>query len=711
MKPKLLDRFFPSWGQSGAFRRLLLFFLLVGVLSLFLHTSEERFEVVELNTKSSRFVIAQTTFSFIDEDATQIMRQQAVRDIGEIYRFDAKQLEDRIEELENFLTKDEKWRQEAPQATFEQMLKGSHRLSKTLLKIRFTDYRTLQKMKQLKMSVRNIEPIVSTSDLDSMNEADSFWNMVCAKSFMSDLPQDAQTFLIHWFRIQPWDFQEDIPAERLLREKVQTKIPQQYSFVSAGSPIIEPGDSVTPRHLAMVTAMKEEMSKERNLLEPSTILGSVLLSLAFVFLSIGYLKIRVPDLLNSLSKLTLLVTIIIATLVLYKIVEYLLFHYGISLLPFVHYPIFLPFASLLLCILLGTEVALFATAILTIIMAISLANVFEFDHFLAVNIVTGIAAILYSRRMRKRSQIFSVCARLFLISLPVMMAYELSDGTLVPIELLGDVMTSFILLFATAGVVVAILPTLESFFGLLTDITLMQLLDPNHTLLRRLSMEAPGTYQHSLMAGNLAEASAHAISANGLFCRVSVLYHDVGKLFNPHYFTENQFGGFNIHQLLTPRESAQVIMSHVTEGEALARKHHLPLSFIDIIREHHGTSLIYYFYHKQVELAAGDVTQVDDKQFRYKGPKPRTRESAIIMISDAVEATTRSLDEISEEILTNVIGQIVQRKIEDGQLDECRLTFEELSTIKKTMVKTLLVAHHVRIKYPAKIQVEKALTA
>jgi len=343
-------------------------------------------------------------------------------------------------------------------------------------------------------------------------------------------------------------------------------------------------------------------------------------------------------------------------------------------------------------------------------MALSLSSAFAFDRFLAINIVTGIAAILYSRRMRKRSQIFSVCARLFLISVPVIFAFDLSTKNILAKILLGDVATSFVFLFLTAVIVVGILPSLEAFFGLLTDITLMQLLDPNHPLLRRLCLEAPGTYQHCLVARNLAESAAHAINANGLFCRVSTLYHDIGKLFNPHYFTENQFGGFNIHQLLTPRESAQVIMSHVTEGESLARKHRLPSSFIDVIREHHGTTLVYYFYCKQVEIAGQDVGLVDEKQFRYKGPKPRSRESAIIMIADSVEATTRSLDEISEEILSDVIDQIVKEKIDDGQFDECRLTFEELSSIKRTLIKTLLIAHHMRIKYPSCPSLEKAFS-
>jgi hypothetical protein len=215
-------------------------------------------------------------------------------------------------------------------------------------------------------------------------------------------------------------------------------------------------------------------------------------------------------------------------------------------------------------------------------------------------------------------------------------------------------------------------------------------------------MEAPGTYQHSLVVGSLAESAARAIGANGLFCRVSTLYHDIGKLFNPHYFTENQRGGFDIHQLLTPVESAQVIIAHAVEGEALAKKHKLPKSFVDIIKEHHGTTLVYFFYCKQIEKMGGDLEKVDERQFRYPGPKPHSKESAIIMITDTVEAASRSLDNPSEENITKLVNKIVQDKAESGQFDECQLTFEELGIVKKTIISTLSVTRHLRVKYPEK---------
>jgi putative nucleotidyltransferase with HDIG domain len=228
-------------------------------------------------------------------------------------------------------------------------------------------------------------------------------------------------------------------------------------------------------------------------------------------------------------------------------------------------------------------------------------------------------------------------------------------------------------------------------------------MDPNGELLRRLSLEAPGTYQHSLVVGNIAEIAARSIGANDLFCRVAALYHDIGKLFNPHYFTENQLGGFNIHQLLTPLESTHVIIAHVAEGEVLAKKHHLPQSFIDVIREHHGNTLVYFFYCKQIELMDGDPDRVNEKLFRYPGPRPHTKEAALIMIADTVEAASRSLDEVTEEAFVEMVDRLVAEKAEEGQFDECPITFQELGTVKKAIVKALLVTRHLRIKYPGKI--------
>ena len=238
----------------------------------------------------------------------------------------------------------------------------------------------------------------------------------------------------------------------------------------------------------------------------------------------------------------------------------------------------------------------------------------------------------------------------------------------------------------------------------MTNMALMEFIDPTHPLLQRLSLEAPGTYQHSLSIGHIAEYAANAIGANGMLCRVTTLYHDIGKLNNPHYYTENQLvtgqKPFNIHQLLTPIESAYIIKSHILDGKALAKQYNLPKIFIDIILEHHGTTLIKYFYVKQLEKMNGVKEDVDEKAFRYPGPKPQTKESAIIMLADSVEAASRTLEENTEEAVRDLVDKIAGSKILDNQFDECDLTFDELALVKQKLVEIIKATHHLRIKYP-----------
>jgi putative nucleotidyltransferase with HDIG domain len=382
-----------------------------------------------------------------------------------------------------------------------------------------------------------------------------------------------------------------------------------------------------------------------------------------------------------------------------KTVELVLLQSNSFVLEAVRYPIIVPFAALLFSILFNSRISLFFSTFLSIILGVTLAV--DHAYFLVINLVTSLIVIITTRSLRKRTDVFGVCGECLLGVIPIILAYSFINNRLWSISLLTNFISSLICLLVIGILVVGLLPALESTFNVLTDITLMEFMDPNNELLRRLTLEIPGTYQHSLVLGNLAEAAALSIKADGLFCRVATMYHDIGKLNNPNYFTENQGpGAVNIHQLLTPLESAQVIISHVKDGEMLAKKYRLPQPFIDILKEHHGTTLVYYFYHKEIELKDNNPSKVDSNAFRYPGPKPKSKESAIIMIADGVEAASRSLEVVNEDTLSEMINRLVNEKAQDGQFDDCCLTFEELKIVKETLVKTLLLTRHVRIKYP-----------
>jgi hypothetical protein len=254
------------------------------------------------------------------------------------------------------------------------------------------------------------------------------------------------------------------------------------------------------------------------------------------------------------------------------------------------------------------------------------------------------------------------------------------------------------------GILVAILvsfllPVLESAFNILTDVRLLELSNLNNPLLRRLAVEAPGSYNHSIIVGTLAEAAAEAIGANALFCRVAAYYHDVGKLLKPSYFIENQRDGLNRHDRLSPHMSALVIASHVKEGYELAKSHGLPKQVLDIIPQHHGTRKINYFYQKAVQEgdAAGEVMESD---FRYPGPRPQTREAAVFMLSDSIEAAARTLEDPSPARFKGMIRTIVSDVVLDDQFGECDLTFADLERASAAFLKTLTSIYHHRIDYP-----------
>lgn len=252
--------------------------------------------------------------------------------------------------------------------------------------------------------------------------------------------------------------------------------------------------------------------------------------------------------------------------------------------------------------------------------------------------------------------------------------------------------------FASAIVVIASLKVFEMLFGEVTNFTLLELSDSSHPLLKRMVTEAPGTYHHSLIVSNLSESAADAIGANALLTRVGAYYHDIGKMVKPEYFTENQMAAGNKHDELEPSMSRLVILNHVKEGIDLARRYKLNQNIIDFIPQHHGTSLIYYFY--QRAITEGEEQEVDEENYRYPGPKPQTKETAIVLLADSVEGATRALEEHTAPQIEDVVRKVVNNKFIDGQLDECNLTLREINTIASTFVRVLSAMYHSRVKYP-----------
>jgi hypothetical protein len=316
---------------------------------------------------------------------------------------------------------------------------------------------------------------------------------------------------------------------------------------------------------------------------------------------------------------------------------------------------------------------------------------------------TSCTASLMCRSIRSRTRLIYVgaaaaaVAGLTALGVHYMLGQPLGAGILVDaLWYAGGAMLAALLMTAA-------LPFLERWFEIHTDISLLELGDANHPLLRELVQRAPGTYNHSISVASIAEAAAETVGANGLLCRVGAYFHDIGKMRKPEYFVENQIGDDNKHADLVPTMSTLVIIAHVKEGAEMARQHRLPRRVIDIIEQHHGTTLVEYFYNQASQRAAEDE-EPSEASFRYPGPKPQSREAAIVMLADAAESASRALRDPGPARLESLVDSLVLKRMTAGQLDDCSLTMSELREVQTSLIKSLNAMYHARIKYPDSTQ-------
>ncbi len=359
--------------------------------------------------------------------------------------------------------------------------------------------------------------------------------------------------------------------------------------------------------------------------------------------------------------------------------------------------VYLPFAvaPIIIALLVDVDTALIINMILVVFAAIILKGDILFIVYF---MITGILSILVVGNMQERKRTMKSALVIGVIQLSTYLALKLFIGADITINIIIEAGIAFVIGFISVVVVVGTLPLLEFAFGFVTPLQLLELTNPNQPVLKRLLLEATGTYYHSLLVANLAETAADAIGANPLMARVGGYYHDIGKIASSNYFKENQ-NLENPHDIMDPIKSCQVIISHVAHGLDLATQYNLPVYIKDMIKEHHGTSVMQYFYIKAKEQK-GEFIKED--QFRYKGPKPRTKEAALIMLADVVEATVRSMqDKLGVELtIEQIVRKMVKQKLEEGQLDNCELYISDIDKIINSFSKMLKGMYHERIQYP-----------
>ena len=478
------------------------------------------------------------------------------------------------------------------------------------------------------------------------------------------------------------------------REKAAASVPPVSEVLKQGEMIVREGERLSEGQIIKLKSL-EKIYRQSHVAGNFT--GTALV--IFILLILAWVCVKKYDvnLLSSQKNVTLFVILLLSQAILLKvgILFSEVLHETFRGIPLHSLYYVIPFcsASLLAAVLQGRSSAVLMAVFSAVLTGLILPNHINFS---IVALGGGVLAAIRWKEYRRRTSVLVVALILGLLGAALAIGFNVQEGfnaavtqwTDVPIALLGGL--------SNVIIVAGAMPLLESIFKLTTDMRLLELADQNHPLLRKMVVSAPGTYHHSLLVGNLAEEASEAIGANPLLTRVGAYFHDIGKMMKPEYFIENQ-GRENRHDRLKPNMSALILISHVKEGVELARSHQLPKEIIDLIQQHHGTSLIRYFYEKAKEQNGNDVTE---EFFRYPGPKPQTREAGILMLADMVEASSHSLSDHSPGRLSALVDRIVQSAFVEGQLDNCNLTFRDLSNIQEAFMRVLVGIHHHRIHYP-----------
>ncbi|WP_034044888.1 HD family phosphohydrolase [Wocania ichthyoenteri] len=474
-------------------------------------------------------------------------------------------------------------------------------------------------------------------------------------------------------------------TDKVLQEEFD-KIAYVRGSVEKGTLIISKGEVIEgDKYQKLKSLQSEYESQVWNKSNYNWILFAytLLVALALLMLLLFLRKYR-PDVFENNTKVTFIffnifLMVFITTLVVNYNSKYI-YVVPICILPLVFKAFF------------DARLGLFAHVITVLLLGFIVPNSYE---YMFLQIIAGIVTILTVSELYKRANLFISVGQITLIYIVAYFAFfVIHEGTVETIK--WETFIWFILCGLATLFVQPLIYAYEKLFGLVSDVSLLELSDTNSKLLKELSNKAPGTFHHSLNVANLAEASANEIGANAMLIRVGALYHDIGKMKNPTYFTENQSTGINPHDELSAKESAKIITDHVINGIEIARKNNLPDRVIDFIRTHHGTSVVYYFYRKEKELQK----EVDKLGFSYSGPKPFSKETAILMMCDSVEAASKSLKEPTSTKIDAFVENIINKQIEEEQFLNANITFKEIQSIKKVLKHKLANIYHLRIEYP-----------
>lgn len=472
-----------------------------------------------------------------------------------------------------------------------------------------------------------------------------------------------------------------------IKELALYNISKTRGFMQAGELVIARGEIITTDKYRILKSLKNnyEQTTDKNSLLLIQ-LGDAIVVFLLIFILALYIKTNKKEIFDDISALLLIYILIIIfvglSVLIVRLSIFNIYIFPIALLP------------LILKTFFDDKLALFVLIISISLLGFIVPNGFE---FVVIQFIAGFSAIFGISQFTRRGQLYISATSVFVaMSLMYFGIAIVQEGNIVNINwvyFLYFALCSLLLLSAYP-----LIFAFEKIFGFISDITLLELSTTNHPLLQKLSTTAPGTFQHSLQVANLVEAAANKIGANSMLVRVGALYHDIGKTTAPAFFIENQVTGFNPHDQIAFDQSAQVILNHVTQGISIASKHKLPQVIIDFIRTHHGTTTVQYFYKNYIKKYPEKKDEID--KFTYPGPRPFSKETAILMMADSIEAASRSLKEINRDSISKLVDNIINYQMEVKQFEEANITFKEITILKDLFKELLLNIYHARIEYP-----------
>ena len=680
--------------QKSFLQRLLFFFLIIIIITFILSINFIPGKIIlKAGEVAPRNISATETIEFVDKKATEKLREAAIKSTHEVYNLNLASIESSEKELSDFFL-DIKNLRNHYQTSLEKQIVDNSFLDDSLKTISHkysidmdnTILINLVKLDQF--SLEEIERNVNQSIKKIMQQGVKENDMELAKKQLereiSEISTSTYTVIlageVGQYFLKPSLFLDEATTQTKKQEAADA-VRDVKDIIRKDQIVIRKGEIVTDDHIEKL----EALGLQNPTMRFKDIFGLFMINILLISLLILYIFNYHKEIFDDINKIILLGVIYVTIIFIARLSS------QIS-----GYIIPTAFASMLIALTLNSKLALG----MTFLIGINIGFIFlgEIDYMI-VALAGGLISIFSIRRATQRSSLTRaglLIAAVNVVSIIALGLIHRNSTELMFRNSMWGVLNGFISSILTLGM----LPFLETFFDISSSFRLMELTNPNQPLLKQLLVEAPGTYHHSVVVGNLAEAATEEIGGNSLLARVGAYYHDIGKLKRPYFFAENQEAYKNIHDDLEPSLSALVIASHVKDGIELARKYRLPKPIIDIINQHHGAGIISYFYHRALQTNVDKSDEVDEESYRYSGPKPQSKEAGVILLADMLEAEARTLNNPTASRIKSLTQNVISRNLVNGQLDDCNLTLRELNKIKEVFSRILTGMFHNRVEYP-----------